>query len=251
MIVLKSAQEIEKMWKAGQVVGKILLDLKAAVIAGMTTAELDELARNLTMEHGAIASFKGYHGFPGHICASVNEEVVHGIPGSRVLKEGDVLSIDFGAIVEGYHGDSAITFPIGQISQENEMLLQATEESLYQGIQAAQVGNHLSDISYAIESHVEKYQFGIVREFVGHGIGKKMHEEPQIPNYGPPRQGPLLKAGMTLAIEPMINLGTPGVRILEDQWTVVTRDGKPSAHFEHTILVTEMGPEILTQVRGG
>lgn len=160
------------------------------------------------------------------------------------------MSIDFGAIVEGYHGDSAITFGIGTISSEKELLLKVTEESLYEGIKAAQVDNYLGDISHAIESHVKSYSFGIVREFVGHGIGKQMHEDPQIPNYGPPRQGPLLKEGMTLAIEPMVNLGTPGVLVLEDQWTVVTRDRKPSAHFEHTVLVTEMGPEILTRVHG-
>lgn len=250
MIIIKSAQEIEKMRKAGQVVGNILQALKCAAVPGMTTGDLDQIANNILKEVGAIASFKGYHGFPGYICASVNEEVVHGIPGEKVLQDGDILSIDFGAIVEGYHGDSAITFGIGNISSEKELLLKVTEESLYEGIKAAQVGNYLGDISHAIESHVNSYSFGIVREFVGHGIGKQMHEDPQIPNYGPPRQGPLLKEGMTLAIEPMVNLGTPGVLVLEDQWTVVTRDGKPSAHFEHTILVTEMGSEILTQVRG-
>ena len=250
MISLKSSHEIEKMRKAGQVVGRTLLALKQAATSGITTGELDELARQLIHDQGALASFKGYHGFPSHICASVNDEVVHGIPGARVLRDGDILSIDLGAIVEGYHGDAAITFPIGTVSPILELLLKVTEESLYKGIEAAQVGNYLGDVSHAIESHVKEYQFGIVREFVGHGIGKQMHEEPQIPNYGPPRQGPLLKAGMTLAIEPMVNLGTPEVRVLEDQWTVVTRDGKPSAHFEHTILVTEMGPEILTKVHG-
>lgn len=250
MIIIKSAQEIEKMRKAGQVVGTILQALKSAAVPGMTTGDLDQIANNLLKEADAIASFKGYHGFPGHICASVNEEVVHGIPGKKVLQDGDILSIDFGAIVEGYHGDSAITFGIGAISSEKELLLKVTEESLYEGIKAAQVGNYLGDISHAIESHVKSYSFGIVREFVGHGIGKQMHEDPQIPNYGPPRQGPLLKEGMTLAIEPMVNLGTPGVLVLEDQWTVVTRDRKPSAHFEHTVLVTEMGPEILTRVHG-
>lgn len=247
MITLKTPQEIEKMRKAGRVVATTLETLKAAAQVGMTTGDLDELARQKIAEAGAIPSFKGYHGFPGHICASVNEEVVHGIPGNRVLKEGDILSVDLGAIVEGYHGDSAITFPIGSISSEIQLLLQVTEESLYKGIQAAIVGNRLGDVSSAIQTHVDSYQFGIVREFVGHGIGSQMHEDPKIPNYGPPHQGPLLKAGMTLAIEPMVNLGTPDVRILDDQWTVVTRDGKPSAHFEHTILITENGPEILTR----
>ena len=247
MITLKTPQEIEKMRKAGRVVATTLEMLKAAAQVGMTTGDLDELARQKIAEAGAIPSFKGYHGFPGHICASVNEEVVHGIPGNRVLKEGDILSVDLGAIVEGYHGDSAITFPIGSISSEIQLLLQVTEESLYKGIQAAIVGNRLGDVSSAIQTHVDSYQFGIVREFVGHGIGSQMHEDPKIPNYGPPHQGPLLKAGMTLAIEPMVNLGTPDVRILDDQWTVVTRDGKPSAHFEHTILITENGPEILTR----
>ena len=247
MITLKTPQEIEKMRKAGRVVATTLETLKAAAQVGMTTGDLDELARQKIAEAGAIPSFKGYHGFPGHICASVNEEVVHGIPGNRVLKEGDILSVDLGAIVEGYHGDSAITFPIGSISSEIQLLLQVTEESLYKGIQAAIVGHRLGDVSNAIQTHVDSYQFGIVREFVGHGIGSQMHEDPKIPNYGPPHQGPLLKAGMTLAIEPMVNLGTPDVRILDDQWTVVTRDGKPSAHFEHTILITENGPEILTR----
>ena len=247
MITLKTPQEIEKMRKAGRVVATTLEALKAVAQVGMTTGDLDELARQKIAEAGAIPSFKGYHGFPGHICASVNEEVVHGIPGDRVLKEGDILSVDLGAIVEGYHGDSAITFPIGSISSEIQLLLQVTEESLYKGIQAAIVGNRLGDVSSAIQTHVDSYQFGIVREFVGHGIGSQMHEDPKIPNYGPPHQGPLLKAGMTLAIEPMVNLGTPDVRILDDQWTVVTRDGKPSAHFEHTILITENGPEILTR----
>ena len=247
MITLKTPQEIEKMRKAGRVVATTLETLKEAAQVGMTTGDLDELARQKIAEAGAIPSFKGYHGFPGHICASVNEEVVHGIPGNRVLKEGDILSVDLGAIVEGYHGDSAITFPIGSISSEIQLLLQVTEESLYKGIQAAIVGHRLGDVSNAIQTHVDSYQFGIVREFVGHGIGSQMHEDPKIPNYGPPHQGPLLKAGMTLAIEPMVNLGTPDVRILDDQWTVVTRDGKPSAHFEHTILITENGPEILTR----
>lgn len=247
MITLKNPQEIEKMRKAGRVVASTLEALKAAAQVGMTTGDLDELARQKIAEVGAIPSFKGYHGFPGHICASVNEEVVHGIPGNRVLKEGDILSVDLGAIVEGYHGDSAITFPIGSISSEIQLLLQVTEESLYKGIQAAIVGNRLGDVSNAIQTYVDSYRFGIVREFVGHGIGSQMHEDPKIPNYGPPHQGPLLKAGMTLAIEPMVNLGTPDVRILDDQWTVVTRDGKPSAHFEHTILITENGPEILTR----
>ena len=247
MITLKTPQEIEKMRKAGRVVATTLEALRAAAQVGMTTGDLDELARQKIAEAGAIPSFNGYHGFPGHICASVNEEVVHGIPGNRVLKEGDILSVDLGAIVEGYHGDSAITFPIGSISSEIQLLLQVTEESLYKGIQAAIVGNRLGGVSSAIQTHVDSYQFGIVREFVGHGIGSQMHEDPKIPNYGPPHQGPLLKAGMTLAIEPMVNLGTPDVRILDDQWTVVTRDGKPSAHFEHTILITENGPEILTR----
>lgn len=250
MITLKSPQEIEKMKKAGQVVGKTLEALKTTAKAGMTTMALDELARDLINQEGAIASFKGYHGYPAHICISVNNEVIHGIPGNRTLHEGDIVSIDLGAIVEGYHGDSAITFPIGNISEEAKLLLEVTEKSLLAGIEAAVVGNYLGDISHAIESVVNQYRFGIVREFVGHGIGSSMHEEPQIPNYGPPRQGPLLKAGMTLAIEPMVNLGSPEVKVLDDQWTVVTRDGKISAHFEHTILVTEMGPEILTQVQG-
>lgn len=249
MIYLKSLREVEKMRKAGEMVARTLELLKESAKVGVTTLELDEIAAKFVQEHGAIASFKGYHGFPGHICASVNQEVVHGIPKNRELLDGDILSVDFGAIVEGYHGDAAITIPIGNVSEEVQQLLKATEDSLYAGIEQAVPGNYLGDISHAIEKHINGYQFGIVREFVGHGIGKVMHEEPQIPNYGPPRQGPLLKAGMTLAIEPMVNLGTPGVVVLEDQWTVVTKDGRPSAHFEHTILITDMGPEILTRVQ--
>lgn len=222
--------------------------LKEHVRPGVTTLELDALSEELARKKKSVPAFKGYQGYPYSLCASVNEEVVHGMPGKeRRLKEGDIISLDFGVVVDGYYGDAALTVPVGTISREAEALLKATEESLYAGIAEARAGNRLSDISHAIQAYVEDRGFSVVREFVGHGIGQRLHESPQIPNYGPPGKGVRLRPGMVLAIEPMINLGRPEVEVLEDRWTAVTLDRKISAHFEHTVAVTEDGPEILTQ----
>ena len=246
MIIFKSEREIQHMREAGRIVALALRAVREAVAPGVTTKDLDEVAREVITSHGAIPSFKGYHGYPGNICTSVNEEVVHGIPGSRKLQEGDIVSVDCGATYNGFVGDSAVTIPVGKIDPVSEQLLRVTEESLYQGIAAAIVGNRLSDISHAVQVHVEAVGFSVVRDYVGHGIGRNMHEDPQIPNFGLPGKGPKLKTGMTLAIEPMVNLGRPEVVVLDDKWTVVTRDGKPSAHFEHTVAVLEEGVEVLT-----
>lgn len=246
MIIFKSEREIQHMREAGRIVALALRAVREAVAPGVTTKDLDEVAREVITSHGAIPSFKGYHGYPGNICASVNEEVVHGIPGSRKLQEGDIVSVDCGATYNGFVGDSAVTIPVGKIDPVSEQLLRVTEESLYKGIAAAIVGNRLSDISHAVQVHVEAVGFSVVRDYVGHGIGRNMHEDPQIPNFGPPGHGPLLKPGMVLAIEPMVNVGTYKVRTLKDGWTVLTADGKRSAHFEHTIAITPDGPKLLT-----
>lgn len=246
MIVLKSANELEKMRVAGQMVAEILALLKEQIVPGITTIELDRLAVAECQKRKAIPAFKGYGGFPYAVCASPNEKVVHGFPDDRPLQDGEILSIDFGVLYNGYHGDAAFTAPVGVINKDVQHLLQVTEESLFKAIEASVVGGRLSDISHAVQSHVEKEGFTVVREFVGHGIGSKLHEAPQVPNYGPRGQGPRLKEGMTLAIEPMINVGKPGVKILEDGWTAVTIDGELSCHFEHTIAITENGPEIFT-----
>jgi len=248
MIILKSEREINYLRDAGRIVAETHIEVTKAVKPGVTTLELDRIAEEYIKGRGAIPSFKGYHGFSGNICSSVNEEVVHGIPGLRMLKTGDNVSIDIGAVINGYNGDAAITVPVGEIDAEVQKLLDVTEESLYKGIEQAIIGNRLSDISHAVQSHVEQYGFGVVRDYVGHGIGRSMHEDPQIPNYGSPGRGPRLKAGMTLAIEPMINLGTHEVKTLDDGWTVVTLDGKRSAHFEHSIAITDGKPEILTKL---
>ncbi len=248
MIILKSAREIEIMREAGRIVARALEEVRKAVEPGVMTGELDEVARKAIVKEKAIPAFKGLYGFPGNICLSVNSEVVHGIPGKRRLKEGDIVSADIGALVNGYNGDAALTFPVGKVSEEAANLLKVTEESLYKGIEAAVAGNRLGAVSNAIQKHAESFGFGVVRDYVGHGIGRKMHEEPQIPNHGPADQGPVLKTGMVLAIEPMINLGTYKVKTLGDNWTVVTLDGKLSAHFEHTVAITEAGPEILTRL---
>ena len=248
MIVLKSRPEIEQMRVAGRMVAEILELLREKVAPGVTTGVLDRLAETECRKRKAKPAFKGYGGFPFTICASPNEQVVHGFADETPLREGDILSIDFGVIYGGFYGDSAITVPVGRIDQEKNRLLQATARSLELGIAAAVAGNRLSDISHAVQSFVEGEGFSVVREFVGHGIGRQLHEAPQIPNFGPPGQGPRLKAGMTLAIEPMINAGACGVKILDDGWTAVTIDGKPSAHFEHTVAITEDGPQILTVV---
>lgn len=246
MIVTKSKQELEWMREAGRIVAITHQELKKRIEPGITTRELDALAEKIIRSHGAIPSFKGYGGFPASICTSINEELVHGIPSSRKLKEGDIISIDIGAMYKGYHSDSAWTYPVGKISAEDERLLKVTEEALYKGLAEAKPGARLSNISHAIQTHVEQAGFSVVRDYVGHGIGSRLHEEPQIPNFGPPNRGPRLKPGMVLAIEPMVNAGSHEVRTLEDRWTVVTVDGKKCAHFEHTIAITEDGYEILT-----
>lgn len=248
MIILKSDHEIQSMRAAGRVVALVIEALKKAVAPGVTTGELDRLAEQIIRAEGALPSFKGYGGFPASICASINEEVVHGIPGMKVLKNGDIISIDVGAQVEGFHGDAAVTIPVGQIDTEVARLLTVTEESLLQGIAQAREGQRLSDISHAVQTHVEKHGFSVVRDYVGHGIGRAMHEDPQIPNFGPPGRGPRLRAGMVLAIEPMVNAGTFAVETLADGWTVITCDQKPSAHFEHTVAITADGPVILTRL---
>jgi methionyl aminopeptidase len=234
------------MREAGRIVGLAHKAVEAYVKPGVSTAKLDEVVETVIRTMGALPSFKGYNGFPAATCVSINEVVVHGIPGSRLLKDGDVVSIDIGANYKGYHGDSAWTYPVGTVSESVLRLLEETKNSLFQGLAQAKPGNRLSDISHAIQTHAESFGYGVVRDFTGHGIGKQLHEDPQILNFGPPGRGLLLKPGMTLAIEPMINLGTPDVKVLEDGWTTVTRDQLASAHFEHTILITDTGYEILT-----
>lgn len=248
MIILKSQREINYLRDAGRIVAETLNEIKKAAKPDVTTLELDRIAEDYIKSKGATPAFKGYHGFPGNICASVNEEVVHGIPGLKRLKNGDNVSIDIGAFISGYCGDAAITIPIGEVDAEVKNLIEVTEQSLYKGIEQAVVGNRLGDISHSIQAYAEGHGYGVVRDFVGHGIGRNMHEDPQVPNYGLPGRGPRLKAGMTLAIEPMINAGTHEVKTLGDNWTVVTADGKRSAHFEHTIAITADGPEILTKL---
>jgi len=248
MIIIKSAREIEFLREAGHIVAATLQKVREAAVVDITTLELDTIAEEYIRSCGAVPAFKGYQGFPGTLCTSVNEEVVHGIPGLRKLKNGDNVSIDCGAVINGYNGDAAITLAIGEVNADVQKLLDVTEESLYKGIAQALVGNRLSDISHAVQVHAESYGYGVVRDLVGHGIGRNMHEDPQIPNYGIPGRGPRLKSGMALAIEPMINLGTYEVETLDDGWTVVTRDAKRSAHFEHTIIITEQGPQILTKL---
>jgi methionyl aminopeptidase len=247
VIVCRSAAELKRMREAGRLVGEVLTELASHVAPGVTTADLDELAEKRIRKAGATPAFKGYHGYPATICASINDEVIHGIPsGRRLLNEGDVISIDVGASLDGYFGDSAITLAVGQVSEEAATLLRVTDESLYKAIDAVKPGGRISDIGHAVQKHVEAYGFSIVREFVGHGIGQKMHEEPQVPNYGEPGRGPRLTEGMVLAIEPMVNAGKAAVKVLADGWTAVTRDGSLSAHFEHTVAVTADGPWILT-----
>ena len=246
MIVLKTERELVYMRDAGRIVGQTLQELKRSIVPGITTQELDRLADQYIRRSGAIPAFKGYCGFPANICTSINEQVVHGIPGPRQLKNGDVISLDIGTKINGYYGDAAISVPVGEIDDELKKLLSVTEQALNKGIEQAVKGNRLSDISHAVQLHAESFGYGVVRDYVGHGIGQRMHEDPQIPNYGPPGRGPLLKNGMTLAIEPMINLGSPDVEVLTDDWTVVTADRKVSAHFEHTVAVTDGEPQILT-----
>jgi len=247
-IILKSPQEIEKMRRSNLIVAEVLEEIRTAAKPGVTTRELDELAEVLLAKRKARSAFKGYHGYPAALCTSVNEEVVHGIPSERILQEGDILSLDFGVICEDYYGDAAITLPIGRISEEAEQLLRVAEEALYLAIDRARPENRLLDISATIQRHVESHRFSVVRDFVGHGIGKHLHEKPQIPNFGDPGRGVRLTPGMTLAIEPMINAGGYEVEILGDGWTAVTRDKSLSAHFEHSVAVTENGPYILSKL---
>lgn len=249
MIILKSKKEIEFIREAGKIVAYAHELLREAIKPGISTFELDEIAYRAIVKHNASPSFKGYGGFPASICASKNDVVVHGIPRKDdILMEGDIISIDIGAEYKGYHGDAAKTHPVGKITEDDARLIRETRESFYKGIEQALVGKRLSDISHAIQSHVEEFGFSVVREFVGHGVGRSLHEDPQIPNYGPPDRGPRLESGMVLAIEPMINQGTYKVQVLEDGWTVKTIDGKKSSHYEHTIAITDNGPEILTKL---
>jgi len=235
------------MRKAGAVVAQVLLEIGEMVKPGVSTADLDLFAQVRTKELGAKPAFKGYHGFPATLCVSVNEEVVHGIPSKkRILNDGDIVGVDFGVVLDGWYGDSAKTFCVGKVSDEIDKLVKITEKSLYLGIDQAKSGNHLFDIGHAIQNYVESYGFSVVREFVGHGIGKNLHEDPQVPNYGSKGKGMLLKPGMVIAIEPMINAGRPEVKVLSDGWTAITADRKWSAHFEHTVAITEQGNQILT-----
>src|SRR6202021_2357278 len=248
MVICKSPSELEKMYRAGQVVYGALAEMRKMVKPGISTKDLDAFAEAYTIEHKAKPAFKGYRGYPGSVCTSNNQEVVHGIPSAaRKLKEGDILSMDFGVELDGYFGDAALTVPVGKVSPEREKRLRVTRESLEQAIDKVRPGNRLGDVSAAVQQWVEKSGFSVVREFVGHGIGTKMHEDPQLPNYGSPGHGAKLQEGMVLAIEPMVNTGGPGVRVLADDWTAVTTDGSDSAHFEHTVAVTKNGPWILTR----
>lgn len=248
MIVLKTAAEIEKMRRIGKIVARAHQLVAETIAPGITTGQLDRQVAEFFETEGVTGAFLGYQGFPKNICTSVNEQVVHGIPGNRRLEEGDIVGVDIGASLDGYFGDSARTYPVGKISEDAQRLLQVTEEALYKGIEKAVPGNRLSDVSHAIQQHVEAAGFSVVREFVGHGVGRDMHEAPQIPNFGPPGRGPRLRSGMTLAIEPMVNLKAADVVILDDGWTVVTKDAGLSAHFEHSVAITPEGPLILTTV---
>ena len=249
MIEIKSTREIDIMRQAGKILALTREMLVPHIKPGITTAKLDKLAEEFIISHGATPSFKGYGGFPGSICTSVNEVVVHGIPSKKaVLKKGDIVSIDIGVYYQGYHADSAYTYPVGAVNEETKQLLLVTEESLYEGLKHAKPGNHLSNISHAIEEYIKPYGYGIVEDFTGHGIGKTLHEEPYVPNFGEPNEGPILKEGMTFCVEPMVNIGTKDVKVLRDNWTTVTLDRKKSAHFEHTIVITKDGYEILTKI---
>ena len=249
MILIKTPNQVRSMRRAGEVVAMVLQRMAECVAPGVTTSQLDAIAEAVIVANGAIPAFKGYRGYPSTICASVNEEVVHGIPGSRVLVEGDIIGIDVGATVDGFCGDAAATFPVGAISQESERLISTTREALEVAIKTCRVGKRIGDISHAVQSYVEAQGYSVVRDFVGHGIGRNMHEDPQVPNFGLPGTGPRLRPGLTIAIEPMVNEGTFEVEVLANEWTVVTSDRKRSAHFEHTVLITDDGPEILTVLR--
>lgn len=248
MIIGKSKRELEKMRAAGQLVGQVRNRLREMVEPGITTMELDRFAEKMIRDAGALPTFKGYNGFPYSICASVNEQIVHGFPSDYKLKEGDIFSIDCGVTLEGFVGDTATTIPVGKVSEDRFQLMRVTEECLKRAIKQCVPGNHLGDIGWAVQEHAEAHGYSIVRDYVGHGIGRRMHEDPQIPNYGRPGLGPKIKSGYVFAIEPMVNLGSHHTKVLSDGWTVVTVDGQPSAHFEHTIAITDEGPEVLTMV---
>jgi len=249
MIIIKNNKEIDLMRSAGKVVAETLLLVEEKVRPGITTAELDMIAEEFITKHGAKPSFKGLYGFPASLCISVNEQVVHGIPGGYVLKDGDIISVDCGAFLNGFHGDAARTFKVGNVSDEANKLIKVTEECFFKGIEYAKIGNRLTDISHGIQSYVEASGFSVVRDFVGHGIGRVVHEDPEVPNFGKPSRGPKLVEGMTLAIEPMVNVGSYKVKTLNDDWTVVTSDGSLSAHYENTIVILPDGPEILTLIK--
>ncbi len=246
MVILRTPAEIEQMRRAGSLVGQVLERLREHVAPGVSTRELDAIAENMIRSRGGVPSFKGYRGYPASICASVNNEIIHGIPGDRMLVDGDIISIDCGAMLGGYHGDAAMTFPVGPVSAEAEKLMTVTREALNAGIAMARLKMRLGDIGNAIQRHVEANGFSVVRDFVGHGIGRHMHEDPQIPNFGPAGMGMRLRTGMVLAIEPMVNAGVHEVVVMDDGWTACTRDGSLSAHFEHTVAITDDGPEVLT-----
>ncbi|MDH8679804.1 type I methionyl aminopeptidase [Fusibacter bizertensis] len=248
MIVIKTSKEIELMQESGRIVALAHEEIKKAIKPGITTGELDAIAEAVILANGATPSFKGYHGYPASICASVNDQVIHGIPGEVILKEGDIISIDIGAFKNGYHGDAARTHPVGKVSDAALELIKVTEESFFEGLKYCKVGYRLSDVSHAIQQYAEERGFSVVRDFVGHGIGRQMHEDPPIPNYGAPGRGPRLEKGMALAIEPMINSGDFKVRVLDDEWTVVTKDKSLSAHYENTIIITDGEPELTTVV---
>jgi len=248
MVFFKSQDDIAKIRKASQVVAATLEKLGRSVQSGISTLELDAIAESEIRKSGAVPAFKGYRGFPATLCVSINEEVIHGIPSKKTLKDGDIVGLDLGAIWDGFYGDAARTFAVGDVSPKAKLLMDVTEKSLLLGIEQAQAGNRLGDIGYAVQSYAEKHGFSVVREFVGHGIGRSLHEDPQVPNYGQPGHGQRIKAGMVLAIEPMVCQGGPEVDILDDNWTAVTRDGKLSAHFEHSVAITPEGPVILSVV---
>ena len=251
MITLKSERELALMREAGHIVALAHKAVKEAIKPGISTADLDKIAYDVITSNGAIPSFLNYNGFPATICASVNEVVIHGIPSKNtILKDGDIISVDIGANYKGYHGDCAKTFFVGSVSEEKRQLVEVTTQSLYEGLKVARPGNRLSDISHAIEEYAKSFGYSVVLEYTGHGVGHALHEDPAVPNYGAPGKGPILKKGMTLAIEPMVNMGTHRIRVLKDNWTVVTQDKKPSAHYEHSIVITDDGYEILTKIKG-
>jgi methionyl aminopeptidase len=248
-ITIKNQRELDRMIEAGRITGLTLLKLRDAIAAGMTTADMDAIAEREIREMGAIPAFKGYRGFPATLCISLNEQIVHGIPGGRVIKDGDIVGLDLGAIYDGMYGDSALTVAVGDTNEEIKAQLETGRAALFAGIAQVRAGNRVGDVSAAVQDEIERRgRYGIVREYVGHGIGRQLHEEPSVPNYGATGRGPLLRPGMAIAIEPMVNLGTHATRVLEDDWTVVTADGKPSVHFEHTVLVTEGDPIVTTKV---